>query len=172
MNKLSTGTHLLSKHGIMSSFSIAKKLSDAKIKKIAEQSKLDEGSKEFHDHLKKQILRDTQLALYNNKIPGLISNEKVKKPTVVKKSENTNATAKKQSSLDEKKKARLALFATLIVQKILEQKSTTEEKCFLIVQIVNGLGLKDSDFKNFHTKSDPDDDDMDDEDDDDDDDDI
>lgn len=147
-----SSTHILSEHGIMSSFSIAKKISQDQIKKLAQQLKMSEDSKEFHEHLKKQILRDTQLALHNNKIPGIISNQKVKNPEVKKTAAPQQDEPVKKFSLDEKKKAKLALFATLIVQKILEQKSTTEEKCFLIVQIVNGLGLKDSDFKKYHTR--------------------
>lgn len=147
-----SNTHILSEHGIMSGFSIAKKISNEQIKKLAQQLKMSENSKEFRDHLKRQILRDTQLALHNNKIPGIISNQNDKKSEVKQPNSQKNQSVKK-FSLDEKKKAKLALFASLIVQKILEQKSTVEEKCFLIVQIANGLGLEDSDFKNYHARN-------------------
>jgi hypothetical protein len=147
-----SSTHILSEHGIMSSFSIAKKISQDQVKKLAQQLNVSEDSKEFQEHLKKQILRDTQIALHNNKIPGIIYNQTVKNTESKQPVSSQQNGSVKKVSLDEKKKAKLALFATLIVQKILEQKSTTEEKCFLIVQIVNGLGLKDSDFKKYHMR--------------------
>lgn len=162
-----TGTHILSEHGILAAFSIAKKISHSEITKLSKELKLSEDSKEFQEHLKKQILRDTQLALYNNKVPGIISNEKVKKTVSRPPVKPEPSKVQKSSQMDEKKKAKFALFATLIVQKILEQRSTTEEKCFLLLQIVNGLGLKQSDFKKFQNQNPPDEDDIDDIDDDD-----
>jgi len=168
--------HLLAKHGIMSSFTIAKRITQTQLKKMVKQLNIDENSQEFKTHLNNQIIRDTQLAVYNNKIPGWITNEKLprkvipKNPTPNKPVSKSSSKSGKKSALSEDKKAKLTLFATIIVRKILEQKSTTEEKCFLIHRIVSGLGLRDSDFKQFQNNNlmdeDDDDDDFDDEDDD------
>jgi len=163
--------HLLAKHGIMASFTIAKRITQSQLKKMVKQLNIDENSQEFKTHLNNQIIRDTQLAVYNNKIPGWITNEKLprkvipKDPTPNKPANKSTRNSKKKSALSEDKKTKLTLFATIIVRKILEQKSTTEEKCFLIHRIVSGLGLRDSDFKKFQNDNLMDDDDFDDEDD-------
>ena len=150
----------------MASFTIAKRITQTQLKKMVKQLNIDENSQEFKTHLNNQIIRDTQLAVYNNKIPGWITNEKLPRK-VIPKDPTPNKPAnksKKKSALSEDKKAKLTLFATIIVRKILEQKSTTEEKCFLIHRIVSGLGLRDSDFKQFQNNNlmDGDDDDDDD----------
>ena len=166
--------HLLAKHGIMCSFTIAKRITQTKLKKMVKQLNIDENSQEFKTQLNNQIIRDTQLAVYNNKIPGWITNEKLprkvipKDPTPNKPASKSTRNSKKKNSLSEDKKAKLTLFATIIVRKILEQKSTTEEKCFLIHRIVSGLGLRDSDFKQFQNNNLMDDDDVDDDEDEDD----
>lgn len=151
--------HLLAKHGIMASFTIAKRITQGQLKKMVKQLNIDENSQEFKTHLNNQIIRDTQLAVYNNKIPGWITNEKLprkvipKDPTPNKPASKSSSKSGKKSALSEDKKEKLTLFATIIVRKILEQKSTTEEKCFLIHRIVSGLGLRDSDFKQFQNNN-------------------
>ena len=140
--------HPLAKYGIMSSFSIGKSISNAKLKRMAKKMNISEDSDEFQESLKNHIIKETQLAIYNNKIPGVITN---KKEHVQKLSSSSPVLSKE----DFKKRARVALLATLVIQKTLEQKLTTEEQCFLIVKLVAGLGLTEEDFQNFHRKNGP-----------------
>lgn len=136
---MQTCDHILSKYGVMSNFSIAKKVTKERIKKMSEKLNIvDEFSLEFQDALKQEILKETQLAIFNNTIPGLITNTKKKKES-----------NKKTISITDKEKRKIILMSSLIVNKILEKDMSKDETCLLIIQLVNMLGLNDVDFKKF-----------------------
>jgi hypothetical protein len=120
------------------------------LRKIAKSKNISEDSVEFNDFLKKQVLRETQLAVFNNKIPGLITNVKIFV-------DNAPIVSKKNESNEMKNKMKLTFFASLIIQKIMEQNLSVNDQCFLITQLVSGLGLKDTDFKDFQNDFPPDD---------------
>ena len=153
---MQTCDHLLAKYGVMSNFSIAKKVTSARIKKLSQRlDTVDEHSEKFQEELKKEILKETQLAMFNNTIPGLITNSK--KPLNSKTS---------SILLTEKEKRKITLMTTVLLQAILEKDLNKDETCLLIIQLVNGLGLKDTDFQKFNKTYNPTDvDDLDDEDD-------
>ncbi len=137
---MQTCDHLLAKYGVMSNFSIAKKVTPLRIKKLSERlNTKDEYSEEFQDELKKEILKETQLAMFNNTIPGLITNSK--KPINSKTS---------SILLTEKEKKKITLMTTILLRAILEKDLSKDETCLLIVQLVGGLGLKDTDFSKFN----------------------
>jgi hypothetical protein len=93
--------------------------------------------------------------MFNNTIPGLITNSK--KPLNSKTS---------SILLTEKEKRKITLMTTVLLQAILEKDLSKDETCLLIIQLVNGLGLKDTDFQKFNKTYNPTDvDDLDDEDD-------
>ena len=66
--------HLLSKHGILTSFRIARKLDEESIKDFTEkiQSKCKTKA-EFNEKLRQEIEKKTNEDITKNKIPGLIS---------------------------------------------------------------------------------------------------
>lgn len=147
--------HLLSKHGIMCNFSIAKRVTKQRVNKlIKELNEKNIDSKVFRDRLKKDMLKETQIAYYNNSIPGVITNNK-KIPS---------KTSKLMSSNSKKK---VAILTTLFLSKMIEKDLSKDELCLMLIQIINGLGLQDKDFKNFHDKYTNEIDDEDDEDEDD-----
>ena len=146
-------THPLTTHGILASFSIGKSIKTSELKKIEKAMNISRDSPEFQELLRKQIVKETQLAIYNNKIPGLVTNQKTKVVSDTKKA-GTKKSSKNKSDVDEaKKKMKLALFATLIIQKVIENDLTTNEQCFLVNRLVGGLGLNSDDFKKFHENS-------------------
>ena len=134
---MDTCDHILARYGVMANFSIAKKVTKERIKRMSERLKTeDETSAEFQEALKQEILKETQVAIFNNTIPGLITNAKVKSPV-------------KQKIINDTDKRKVTLLSAIIIQTILEKKLTKDETCLLIIQMVNALGLKDSDFKDF-----------------------
>jgi len=143
MNNLN---HLIAKYGVMSSFSIARKISKSEFKTLTQKIKKNcKSKKEFDLLLKKEIIKKTNESISLGKIPGLVipNQEKiqdVKKP-------------KKYFLDDDKKTALLSIFGATIVEKVIQKKLTKDEMCFLILTIVNLLKLSDHDFKMFHQKS-------------------
>jgi hypothetical protein len=150
---MQTCDHILAKYGVMSNFSIAKKVTKDRIKKMSEKlNTVDEFSLDFQESLKQEILKETQLAIFNNTIPGLITNSKKKKEP-----------NHKMMLITEKDKRKIILMSSLIVNTILEKDLSKDETCLLIIQLVNTLGLRDVDFKKFNDNSNTPPDDEDDE---------
>lgn len=136
---MQTCDHILARYGIMANFSIAKKVTKDRIKKMSERlNTTDETSPEFQEALKEEILKETQLAIFNNTIPGLITNTK-------KRVNHQN----KQIIITEKEKKKLTLLSAIIIKAVLEKDLSKDETCLLIIQLVNALGLRDIDFKKF-----------------------
>jgi len=133
--------HLLSKHGIMCNFSIAKKVTQQRLNQLIKELNVENMESEvFQERLKKDMIKETQIAYYNNSIPGVITNLKEKTPNQRSKS----------MSADSKKK--VAMLTTLFLSKMVEKKLSKDELCLMLIQIINGLGLQDTDFKMFHDK--------------------
>jgi hypothetical protein len=145
----------------MANFCIAKRVTPKTLKDLSKKLNKPEDSLELLEVLKQQILKDTQSAMFNNKIPGLITNVK-------KKSNNSPkiGAVVGEREMDVKTKARILLFVSAVIQKILEQKMTINDQCFLVTKLVSGLGLKEADFRMFNGVPDDIDDECDDDDDD------
>ena len=153
--------HLIAKHGVMSSFSIARKISKNEFKSLTQKIKKNcKTKKEFDLLLKKEIIKKTNESINLGKIPGLVV------PYQEKKSVGKKPT--KFFLDDDKRTALLSIFGASIVEKVIEKKLNKDEMCFLILTIVNLLKLSDHDFKMFHQKNEDsmDDEDFEDEDDD------
>lgn len=151
--------HLIAKHGIMSSFSIARKIPKNEFKLLTQKIKNScKTKKQFDLLLKKEIIKKTNESINLGKIPGLVVPPQEKK--VIDKKP-------KQFFLDDDKRtALLSIFGATIVEKVINKKLNKDEMCFLILTIVNLLKLSDHDFKMFHQKNEePIDDNFDDEDD-------
>jgi len=156
---MQTCDHILAKYGVMTNFSIAKKITKERIQKLHKKlNNTDEMSEEFQNTLKKEVLKETQLAMFNNTIPGLITNIK-------KQSSSKNSSI----LITEKEKKKIVALTAGLINAIAEYKLGKDEMCLLLIQLVNALGLKDVDFKKFNNtygptppSSDDDDDDYDD----------
>ncbi len=133
---MQTANHVLSKEGILTTFSIAKRITAKDIRKISQKlkrSKSHANSEELQDLLKEKIIKDTQKNLDINKIPGLII----------------------QGADDEEEKKRimeLTYFASMIAKKLSEKNIDKYYSCYIINAIVNMLGLTEENFNEFHKK--------------------
>jgi hypothetical protein len=136
--------HLIAKHGVLVSFSIAKKLSDANIKKLrARIKRKSKNINHFNQLLKDEITKSTQESIKNDKIPGLIL-------------EATNDYSDNQPAKfcngDEKKIMKLNNMSHTIADKFLDTNLTKDEICYVMLYILTTLGLNDTDFRDFHKK--------------------
>ncbi len=132
---IETANHILSREGILTTFSIAKRISKKDIEKLCQKIKSDKtNTKKFQNILRKTIMEETRDALLSKKIPGLI--------------------APGQNIPDDEKKLMMELtyFASIIAKKINEKRIDKFHSCYIINAIVNMLGLTESDFDEFHRK--------------------
>ena len=107
---------------------------------------------DINELLQKEILNTTKYSVTENSIPGLIlPDDFPKKPLA-----------------DDKKIVQLNYISNVISKKMVDNKLSKDEICYIILTLLSNLGLNDDDFKNFNKKygiNNPEDDDRDDEDD-------
>ena len=143
--------HLLSKHGVLTSFSIAKKLNDAEIQEMSEKIKLISKNKfDFNNKLKNEIQTQTTNSILNGSIPGLIINKQIKQDTkldVVKNEKSKHASY----NVGKEKLAQLYIIASEFNKEVLNNKLTRNDICFIIYTILNFLEISEEDFKKFHS---------------------
>ena len=127
--------HILSKEGVLTSFSIAKKVTMKDIKKLRgglKNSKMD--AKKLQESLRNAVIKKAKESVDAQKIPGLLLNGIF--------AEN-----------EEKKKImELTYFASIIAKKLSEKKISKYHSCYIINAIVNMLTLTEEDFDEFHRK--------------------
>ena len=144
---MKTFNHLIAQHGILISFSIAKKLNRNTIKSISDEiNKLDGDKKTKTQLLEEEIRRNTMDSMKLTDVPGLI----MSKTEIVKEKFMDNSFMK-----DEKLIISLMILSNLLSKKILDKKLPKEQMCFILISMINSLGLSDADFKNFHQKHNP-----------------
>lgn len=135
MGMIQTANHVLSKEGILTTFSIAKRVSLKSVKNLRKKAKKGNfNSKKFQDLLRKSIMKETQKALMDRKIPGLIF------------------SGQNVSDEEKKKMMELTYFASVIAKKVNEKKIDKYHACYIINAIVNMLGLDEKAFDDFHRK--------------------
>ena len=147
--------HLLSKHGVLTSFSIAKKLNDVEIQEMSEKIKLISKNKfDFNNKLKNEIQTQTTNSILNGSIPGLIINKQIKqddkqddKQDVVKNEKLKHASY----NVGKEKLAQLYIIASAFNKEVLNNKLTRNDICFIIYTILNFLEISEEDFKKFHS---------------------
>lgn len=135
--------HLLSKHGVLISFSIAKKIDDNKIKELTDKIKGSAKNKiDFNNKLRLEIEEETTRSILNGNIPGLIVGGIIPK----------DADKSKQLiySVNKTKLAELHTIASTFNKSVLNSKLTKNDICFIIYTILNFLEITDVDFKRFH----------------------
>ena len=150
--------HVLNQMEILTSFSIAKRVTEEDVQKyFAKRKKIGKTEEEMSEMLRKKITSEIDSDFKNNKIPGLVTPQEFAKSMGVD-----------QSIID--KMPELNRLITIIAEKILQKKYDKMELCYFLNSLVNILSLTEDDFLKFHRKNNPEDDDYDDDDDDEDDD--
>ena len=130
--------HILNQMGILTTFSVAKKISEDDMNSFfAKQKKSGKSEAEVNDMFHNKILNDIQDAISNNKIPGLISSQELAR----------------QMGLDADtvdKIPELNRLVMIIAQKLSDKKYDKMALCYYINSLVNVLGLTEKDFEKFH----------------------
>jgi hypothetical protein len=127
--------HVLSKEGILTTFSIAKKVAKKEILDLQKKLGVTKfKNKKFKNILAEKMFEETRKSFLDQKIPGLI--------------------IPGQNIPDEEKKRMMELtyFASIVAKKIGEKKIDKFHSCYIINAIVNMLGLTEGDFDEFHRK--------------------
>jgi hypothetical protein len=127
--------HILSKEGILTTFSIAKKVARKDI--LLLQKKLagvKDKNPKFKTLITRKMLEETRKAFLDQKIPGLI------------------IPGQNIPGEEKKKMMELTYFASVVAKKISEKKLDKFHSCYIINAIVNMLGLTEGDFDEFHRK--------------------
>jgi len=133
--------HILSDEGILTSFSIAKKIDNKEFKKIKQKAKkIGMSDAEIMNKINDTVVSQTKKSVENNEIPGLIWG---KNRGPKQKGNNTNS---------DKKAIELTYLASLLAKKISEKDLSKYDSCYLINAIVNILNLHDKDFDEFYDK--------------------
>lgn len=159
--------HLLSKHGVLTSFSIAKKVNEDNIKELTDKIKGEAKNKfDFHQKLKNEISKQSIDDILNNKVPGLIKNKDVipeEEPTVPdiipdRVEDKVPPKKKKPSKKMEYKtdKAKMAVLYTLISKisgEVIHNNLTKNDICFMIYAVLNFLEVTEEDFATFHKEA-------------------
>lgn len=119
--------------GVLKTFSIAKRISDADIIALTEKyNKMKNKNIPITEYMKRAIAKSMQDAFENRTVPGLIFADFV--PT----------------QEDHEKMIALTQFSSLVAKKLVEKKIGKFYQCFVVNSIVNMLGLSDKDFDEFH----------------------
>lgn len=132
--------HILNQLGILTSFSVAKKITEEDIQKyFNKQKKTGKTDKQISDMLHSQILDDIQSAIMKNQIPGLVSSQEIAKELGLA-----------QEVID--KMPELNRLIIIIAHKLSEKKYDKMSLCYFINSLVNLLGLTEHDFEKFHRR--------------------
>lgn len=133
--------HILSEEGILTSFSIAKKVDNRLIKRLQAKAKKDGMSdEELNKKIGELIIAQTKLAIDNNEIPGLVwAGMDVNEEHI-------------DRDVDDKKTIELTYLASLLSKKISEKNLNKYDSCYLINAMINLLGLTEDDFEDFYNK--------------------
>lgn len=128
--------HILTKLGILKSFSIAKKITEEEIIKFFNRyKKIGKTEEEIGELLKTKIFEEIRYAIETKKIPGVIlpDNSPLTKKILVNLTELNKLMYLTKSALLKKKYDKMSL-------------------CYFINSLVNLLGLTEKDFESFHKK--------------------
>lgn len=140
--------HLLSRYGILTSFSIAKRFDDESIKKISERiQSVSKNKIDFDKKLRNEIKNETTNSILKGNIPGLIIDGKNPEKN---KNNLLNESKKLIYNIDKKKLAELYTLASAFNKEVLNNKLSKNDICFVIYTILNFLEVTDEDFKKFH----------------------
>jgi predicted transcriptional regulator len=133
--------HILNQLGVITSFSVAKKVTDEDINKyFSKQKRNGKSEEQISEMLQDKILCEIHNAIENNEIPGLVTPQEFAKSLGMDKK-----VVEKIPELN-----RLIM---VIAHKLAEKKYDKMSLCFFINSLVNMLGLTESDFTKFHRQN-------------------
>jgi len=131
---MQTASHILAKEGILTTFSIAKKVTAKDVKKLRDKLKIAKmDSDKLKELLRNAVIQEAQAGIDAHKIPGLIIDGS-------------------EENEEKKRIMELTYFASVIAKKLSEKNIGKYYSCYIINAIVNVLGLTEEDFDEFHKK--------------------
>jgi hypothetical protein len=133
--------HILNQMGVITSFSVAKKVSEDAIHKFFSKGrKSGKSTEELNNILRDRVLSEIEEAMTYNKIPGLLSPEELAKEMGVQPHIINNMPE-------------LNRLIMIIGHKLAEKKYDKMSLCYFINSLVNFLGLMERDFEKFHLRN-------------------
>jgi predicted XRE-type DNA-binding protein len=138
---MNTPIHILNQLGVLTSFSVAKKITEEDINKyFSKHRKRGRSNSQIGQMLRDKIVSDIQNAIEQNKIPGLVSQQEMAEgmgidKTVIAKIPEIN---------------KLIL---ILSQKLSEKKYNKMTLCYFINSLVNVMNLTEDDFTKFHQQN-------------------
>lgn len=130
--------HILNQMGVITSFSVAKKVTEEDINKFfVKGKKAGKTEREIENLLKERIVKEIHDAIMTQKIPGLLTAQDLAKEIGLSKSVVDNMPE-------------LNRLIMVIAHKLSEKKYDKMSLCYLVNSIVNLLGLTEQDFEKFH----------------------
>ena len=133
--------HILNQMGVITSFSIAKKINGDDITKFfSNGKKAGKSVEEMNKLLKERVINEIDDAVTNLKIPGLMTTEELAKQAGVQQHIINNMPE-------------LNRLIMIIGNKLIEKKYDRMSVCYFINSLVNFLGLTDQDFEKFHRQN-------------------
>ena len=132
-------THILTQMGVLTSFSVAKKITEEDVeaffKKYRKSGKTEE---EIGIILREKIFEEIRIAMESKSIPGLLN------PLTILNS--------KMGDMQHKNIVEINRLMSIVSQKLIEKKYDKFSLCYFINALVNSLGLTEKDFTSFHRK--------------------
>ena len=129
--------HMLTQMGVLTSFSISKKITEKELESMMKSEKnKGKSESEIVSMMGETIINEIVSAVQKRKIPGILIEEKKgrKPPIPIKNIEDLN---------------RLVL---ILGTKLPRKKYDKISLCYFINYLVGALGLKEEDFEEFHRK--------------------
>ena len=130
--------HILNQLGVLTSFSVAKKITEDDISKyFSKYKRKGKSNKQIEEMLREKILSEIDDAINQHKIPGLITPQEFAD----------------ELGLDKNIVQRMPELNKLILilsQKIMEKNYDKMSLCYFINSMVNILGISEDDFEKFH----------------------
>ena len=133
--------HILNQMGVITSFSVAKKVSEDDIHKFFSKGKKSgKSTEELNNILRDKVLSEIEEAVTHRKIPGLLSPEELAKEMGVQQKVINNMPEMNRLIM-------------IVGHKLAEKKYDKMSLCYFINSLVNLLGLTESDFEKFHRQN-------------------
>lgn len=127
--------------GVITSFSVAKKISEDDIHKFfAKGKKSGKSTEELNNILRDKVLSEIEDAVTHQKIPGLLSPEELAKEMGVQQNVINNMPEVNRLIM-------------IVGHKLAEKKYDKMSLCYFINSMVNVLGLTEQDFEKFHRRN-------------------
>lgn len=137
--------HILNQMGVISSFSVAKKITESDINKFFRRHKRHgKKTSEISKLLHEKVISEIEEAMLSHKIPGILNQQELAAEMGVDKNIIAN-----MPELDR--------LMSVVTQKLTEKKYDQMSLCYFINGMVNSLGLSEEDFEKFHQQNDDED---------------